>query len=81
MPGLKTIHPGRPLQLGFIGGGLSSAIGPAHFSACRLDRCDFREATNYLIDPSDNSIEEAQFCSPEVLGLLSSFNIGIDRID
>ena len=37
MPGLKTIHPGRPLQLGFIGGGLSSAIGPAHFSACRLD--------------------------------------------
>ena len=53
----------------------------SRFSACRLDRCDFREATNYLIDPSDNSIEEAQFCSPEVLGLLSSFNIGIDRID
>ena len=37
MPRFKTIHPGRPLQLGFIGGGLSSAIGPAHFSACRLD--------------------------------------------
>jgi len=26
-----------PLELGFIGGGLSSAIGQAHFAACQLD--------------------------------------------
>jgi predicted dehydrogenase len=26
-----------PLKLGFIGGGLSSAIGQTHFAACRLD--------------------------------------------
>lgn len=26
------------LKLGFIGGGMSSAIGPSHFAACELDR-------------------------------------------
>ena len=53
----------------------------SRFSGCRLERCDFREATNYVIDPLDNSIKEARFCSPEILSLLSSFNIEIDQID
>ncbi len=26
-----------PLKLGFIGGGLSSSIGPTHYAACQLD--------------------------------------------
>ena len=50
----------------------------SRFSACRLDKCDFRGATNYLVDPFDNSIENARFSSPEVLSLLSSFNIEIE---
>ena len=29
----------RPFRLGFIGGALDSAVGYAHFSACRMDRC------------------------------------------
>ncbi len=53
----------------------------SRFSGCRLARSDFRNATNYVICPLDNSIEEAQFNSPEVLNLLSSFNIQIDQID
>ena len=53
----------------------------SRFSGCRLEKCDFREATNYVIDPLENSIKEAQFCSPEVLSLLSRFNIEIDQID
>jgi predicted dehydrogenase len=36
MSAAKTSNVG-PLQLGFIGGGLSSSIGPSHFSASQLD--------------------------------------------
>lgn len=50
----------------------------SRFSACRLDRCDFRGATNYFVDLSENSVEKAKFSSPEVLSLLSSFNIEIE---
>ena len=48
------------------------------FSACRLDKCNFRGATNYLIDPLGNSIEKAQFNLPEVLTLLSVFGIEVE---
>lgn len=34
----------RPFRLGFIGGALDSAVGYAHFSACRMDRCWSLEA-------------------------------------
>ena len=27
----------KPLKIGFVGGGLNSAIGQIHFSACQLD--------------------------------------------
>ena len=50
----------------------------SRFSSCRLDRCNFRGATNYFVDPLENSIEKAQFNSPEVLSLLTSFNIEIE---
>jgi len=26
-----------PLRLGFIGGGINSAVGRAHYAACRMD--------------------------------------------
>jgi len=34
----------KPFRLGFIGGALDSAVGYAHFSACRMDRCWSLEA-------------------------------------
>jgi predicted dehydrogenase len=37
MSDLKQFKDTPQLQLGFIGGGLSSSIGPSHFSASRLD--------------------------------------------
>ena len=48
------------------------------FAFCKLDKCNFREATNYLINPLENSIEGAKFSSPEVLSLLDAFEIEID---
>ena len=33
----NRLHTKGPLSLGFIGGGLSSTIGQAHFAASRLD--------------------------------------------
>ncbi|NQU57229.1 MAG: Gfo/Idh/MocA family oxidoreductase [Rhodospirillales bacterium] len=37
MSASKALNSTSPLQLGFIGGGLSSSIGPSHFSASQLD--------------------------------------------
>lgn len=48
------------------------------FAFCKLDKCNFREAANYLINPLENSIEGAKFSSPEVLSLLDAFEIDID---
>ena len=53
----------------------------SRFSACRLNKCDFRGATNYFIDPLGNSIEKAQFNLPEVLTLFSVFGVEVERID
>ena len=49
----------------------------ARFSSCRLDKCNFRGASNYVVDPLDSSIAKAQFSTPEVLTLLRCFNIEI----
>ena len=48
------------------------------FAFCKLDKCNFREAINYFINPLENSIEGAKFSSPEVLSLLDAFKIEID---
>ena len=53
----------------------------ARFSSCRLDRCNFRGATNYVVNPLENSIEKAQFSTPEVLTLLNCFNLEIKSVD
>ncbi len=44
-----------------------------------LDRCNFREAVNYTINPMENSVEGANFSTPDVLSLLSPFKIKIDE--
>ena len=33
----NTLQTRSPLKLGFIGGGLSSSIGPSHYAASQLD--------------------------------------------
>ena len=50
----------------------------ARFNLTRLDRCNFKGAINYLIDPLNNSIEGATFSVPDVLSLLKPFKIRID---
>ncbi len=50
----------------------------SRFVLSKLDHCNFSEAINYCINPLENSIEGARFSSPDVLGLLSIFNIEID---
>lgn len=48
------------------------------FNQTKLDRCNFKDAINYMIDPLNNSIEGASFSVPDVLSLLSPFKIRID---
>ena len=49
------------------------------FFRTKLDKCNFVDSLNYYIDPLENSIGGARFSSPEVLSLLSPFNIKIDE--
>jgi len=48
------------------------------FNSSKLNDCDFREASNFSINPTENSIKGANFSFPEVLNLLSSFRIKMD---
>ena len=48
------------------------------FSNSDLTMCDFREASNYYIDLRSEKVSKSKFSSPEVLGLLESFNISIE---
>ena len=50
------------------------------FSSSKLNNCDFREASNFNINPTENSVEGANFSFPEVLNLLSSFRIKMDGV-
>ena len=53
----------------------------SRFSSCRRGKSNFCGATNYVVDPLDSSIEKAQFSTPDVLSLLSCFNIEIKSVD
>jgi fluoroquinolone resistance protein len=48
------------------------------FRNTNLTKADFRGATGYAIDPAFNKVKGAIFNVPEVLGLLSSFDIVIE---
>lgn len=43
-----------PLRLGFIGGALDSAVGYAHFVACRMDNCWSLDAGCFSLDGAIN---------------------------
>jgi uncharacterized protein YjbI with pentapeptide repeats len=48
------------------------------FDRCDFSKADFRTASNYIINPNDNSIKKAQFSYPGLLGLLGGFDIEIE---
>jgi fluoroquinolone resistance protein len=43
-----------------------------------LTKANFSDAQGYIIDPTRNIIRKARFCLPDVLGLLTSFDIQIE---
>jgi fluoroquinolone resistance protein len=49
------------------------------FENTLLEKADFRTSYNYILDPTRNRIKKAKFSLNEVVGLLSQFNIEIDR--
>ncbi len=49
----------------------------ASFDQTNLEKADFRKAYHYTINPNQNRLKQAQFSMPEVLGLLSSFDIKV----
>ena len=58
-----------------------SDLENSQFNNTNLNSSDLRGAVNYRIDPADNKISKSLFSLPDVLNLLSSFNIKIDGID
>ena len=48
------------------------------FSRCDLQKADFREATGYRIDPSDNQMKGARFSFLDVIALLNGFGLVIE---
>jgi fluoroquinolone resistance protein len=49
------------------------------FYRTKLNKADLRKATNYEINISENSIAKAKFSFPEVISLLDSLDIEIDK--
>jgi uncharacterized protein YjbI with pentapeptide repeats len=50
-----------------------------NFTECNLSESDFRGATNYSIDILTNNIKKAKFSFPEVIALLDSLDISIEK--
>ena len=54
-----------------------SDLANTRFSSTKLNDCDFREASNYIINPTENSVAGANFNFSDFLNLLSSLEIQI----
>ncbi|MFT3934912.1 MAG: pentapeptide repeat-containing protein [Chitinophagaceae bacterium] len=50
----------------------------ATFVQTILEKADLRTARNYVFDPEMNKIKKARFALPDVIGLLSKYDIDID---
>ena len=48
------------------------------FEKCDLTECDFRQARNYAISPTQNKLKKAKFSMPEVLSFLTPLEIEIE---
>ena len=54
-------------------------LADAIFVQTILEKTDFRTARNYAFDPEVNKVKKARFSMPEVVGLLSKYNIDIEQ--
>jgi len=52
-------------------------LARATFAHTNLEYADFTTSYNYSINPETNRIHKAKFSMPEVLGLLSHYDIQI----
>lgn len=53
-------------------------LASATFEGTHLQQTDFRNASNYSIDPEINNIKGARFSVPEVLRLLEKYDIDVE---
>ena len=53
-------------------------LSEAIFIQGTLEKTDFRTAKNYAFDPEINKIKKARFSMPDVVGLLTKYNIDIE---
>ena len=50
----------------------------SRFSKTNLTRSDFRNSTNYDINPESNLLKKTRFSTPEAMSLLSGLDILLD---
>lgn len=81
----ETIFKGCTLeQVDFADADLTQAdftdctINDCTFRSTNLTKADFRSARGYQIDPRINKVKGARFSLPDLLGLLSSFEIDVE---
>lgn len=55
-----------------------SNLAGAHFEQSNLEKCDFRTAIHYSINPTINRIKKASFSKEDIHGLLSCFDLSIE---
>jgi fluoroquinolone resistance protein len=63
------------MESDFTGADLQGSI----FHKCNLEKADLRGAKNYTINLHTNIVKKAQFSYPEVMSLLTFFDIVIDE--
>jgi uncharacterized protein YjbI with pentapeptide repeats len=49
----------------------------AKFERTNLEKCDFRTAFNFSINPNTNKIKKAKFSTNNIAGLLHQFDVEI----
>lgn len=55
-----------------------SVLSGASFTGANLEKCDFRSAQRYQIDPRYTKMKEAKFSFPEAITLLHALGIDIE---
>ena len=56
----------------------NSDLRNSTFDKTNLTKADFTKAKNYRLDPEKNTIKKAKFSLPDVVGLLSNYDIEIE---
>lgn len=51
----------------------------ATFYKTNIEKCDFRQAVNYSINPNNNQIAKSKFSMPQITGLLHHLSITIEH--